>query len=96
MAIKTFANQTTADVAHEINSKAARRIPQRVWKTAQRKLDLLNAATQTTDLSLPGLHFEPLKHHRPGFNSIRINDQWRISFVWKDDGPHDVEIADYH
>ena len=96
MAIKSFADQTTSDVYHGINSKAARRIPQRVWPAAQRKMTLLHNATQTSDLSLPGLHFEPLKHHRPGFNSIRVNDQYRIVFQFTNGDAHNVGIEDFH
>jgi proteic killer suppression protein len=102
MAIKTFADDTTSDIYHGINSKAARRIPERVWNAARRKMDLLNAAKDTRDLSLPGAHFEPLKHDRPGFNSIRVNDQYRIVFRFvKVEGQpqgdaYDVKIEDFH
>lgn len=97
MAIKSFADQGTSDVYHGINSKAARRIlPQRVWKAAQRKLTLLHVAKQTTDLNLPGMHFEPLKYDRPGFNSIRINDQYRIVFQFTNGDAFNVGIEDFH
>lgn len=96
MPIKTFANQTTSDVFHGINSRDARRVPQRVWTAAQRKLSALHGAATTQDLSLPGLRFEPLKHTKPGFNSIRINDQYRILFRFENGDAYDVEISDYH
>lgn len=96
MAIRTFADQTTSDVFHGINSKAARRIPQRVWKAAQRRMSALHAATQTLDLSLPGMHFEPLKHDRPGYNSIRVNDQYRIIFRFEHGDAYNVAIEDFH
>jgi proteic killer suppression protein len=96
MAITSFANDTTADIYHGINSKAARRIPQRVWKAAQRKLSLLHVATSTQDLTLPGLHFEPLKYDRPGFNSIRVNDQYRIVFQFAKGDASNVLIEDFH
>lgn len=98
MAIKTFANQGTADIATGINSKHARAVlPQRVWTAAQRKLDTLNAATTLEDLAkLPGLRFEPLKHTMPGFNSIRINDQYRVIFRFDKGDAYDVAIDDYH
>lgn len=96
MAIKSFADQTTSDVFHSINSKAARRIPQRVWKAAQRRMVALQAATRTLDLSLPGMHFEPLKHDRPGFNSIRVNDQYRITFRFVNGDAYDVALEDFH
>ena len=79
MAIKSFADETTADIYNGLNTKAARRIPRDQWKSAQRKLTVLHTATTTQDLSLPGLHFEPLKYDRPGFNSIRVSDRYRIS-----------------
>jgi proteic killer suppression protein len=97
MAIMSFADQTTSDVFHSINSKASRRLPQRVWTAAKRRLELLHAAATTLDLgALPGLHFEPLKHTKPGYNSIRINDQYRIVFVFKDGNAYEVGIEDYH
>jgi len=61
-----------------------------------RKLDMLNAATRLSDLrSPPGNHLEALKGERREQCSIRVNDQWRICFVWRD-GAERVEIADYH
>ena len=63
---------------------------------ATRKLDMLDAAASLQDLRLPpGNRLEALKGDRSGQHSIRINDQWRICFVWKD-GALDVEIVDYH
>ncbi len=64
---------------------------------AERKLAQLEAA-QTLDFlkAPPGNHLEALKGDRKGQHSIRINDQWRICFVWTDVGPNDVEIVDYH
>lgn len=64
---------------------------------AERKLSQLDAA-QTLDFmkAPPGNHLEALKGDRKGQHSVRINDQWRICFVWTDNGPLDVEIVDYH
>ena len=64
---------------------------------AERKLSQLDAA-QTLDFmkAPPGNHLEALKGDRKGQHSVRINDQWRICFVWTDTGPIDVEIVDYH
>ena len=64
---------------------------------AERKLSQLDAA-QTLDFlkAPPGNHLEALKGNRKGQYSIRINDQWRICFLWTDVGPIDVEIVDYH
>lgn len=64
---------------------------------AERRLNVLDAATALLDLAnLPSNRLEMLSGDRAGQRSIRINQQWRICFVWKDDGPHDVEIVDYH
>ena len=64
---------------------------------ARRKLRVLDAATGLRELvSVPGNRLEALKGKRAGQHSIRINDQWRICFVWKDANAEDVEIADYH
>ena len=66
-------------------------------KVAERKLTMLDSATEVKDLlSPPGNRLERLKGDRAGQYSIRINDQWRICFEWKDDGPYEVEITDYH
>lgn len=96
MAIKSFADQTTADVYHSINSKAARRIPNRVWNAALRKLTALHGATKTLDLNLPGMHFESLKYDRVGFYSIRVNDQYRIVFQFENGDAFNVRIEDFH
>lgn len=96
MAIKSFGDQTTADIFHGINSKASRRISQRVWNAAQRKLTALHAATKTLDLNLPGMRFESLKYDRPGFDSIRVNDQYRIVFRFDKGDAYDVSIEDFH
>ena len=62
-----------------------------------RKLLILDAAENLEDLrSPPGNRLEPLKRDRSGQYSIRINDQFRICFVWHDDNAYDVEIVDYH
>jgi proteic killer suppression protein len=66
-------------------------------KAAERKLVMLDSAMKLGDLAAsPGNRFEKLSGDRSGQYSIRINDQWRICFTWKNDGPHDVEIVDYH
>ena len=64
---------------------------------ARRKLRMLNNARTLNDLRVPPANrLEALHGKRKGQHSIRINDQWRICFVWKDGGAHDVEIVDYH
>ena len=70
---------------------------QSIARVALRKLDMLDAATTLDDLrSPPGNRLEPLKGDRAGQHSIRINDQWRICFVWHEGNAHQVEIVDYH
>lgn len=64
---------------------------------AQRKLQMLDAAVELRDLRAPPANrLEALKGDRAGQHSVRINDQWRVCFVWTDQGPADVEIVDYH
>jgi proteic killer suppression protein len=66
-------------------------------KVAHRKLDMLDGATRLTDLAAPpGNRLEALKSDREGQHTIRINDQWRLCFVWCDGGAELVEIVDYH
>jgi toxin HigB-1 len=66
-------------------------------KAAERKLTMLDSASDLRDLlAAPANRLEKLKGDRAEQYSIRINDQWRICFVWKQDGPRDVEIVDYH
>ena len=68
-----------------------------IKQAAERKLQMLDSAVTLDFLrSPPGNRLEPLKRDRTGQHSIRINDQWRICFNWKEDGPHEVEIVDYH
>ena len=68
-----------------------------IERTALRKLDLLDAATDLRTLAtLPGNRLEQLKGDRKGQHSIRINDQWRICFEWRAGDAYKVEIVDYH
>lgn len=69
----------------------------RIQRVASRKLRQVGSAEVLEDLSVPpGNRLEALKGDRAGQHSIRINDQWRICFVWTDAGPEEVEIVDYH
>lgn len=68
-----------------------------IERVARRKLRELNAATSLQDLAItPGNRLEALRGDRKGQYSIRINNQWRICFVWRDDDAYEVEIVDYH
>jgi proteic killer suppression protein len=69
---------------------------QLIEKTARVRLALLDAATSLRDLNLPGLRLEALKGDRQGQYSIRVNDQFRICFIWRDGDAEQVEIVDYH
>ena len=74
-----------------------RSLDSRIVRTALRKLAILDAAVTLEDLRVPpGNRLEALRGDRRGQHSIRINDQWRICFVWTAAGPEDVEIVDYH
>ena len=96
--IRSFKNQATEDIFDSKDSKAARKIcPQDLWTIARRKLDQLNAVKSLDELTIPpGNRLEALKGNRQGQHSIRINQQYRICFVWQQDNATLVEIVDYH
>ena len=72
-------------------------IPNQIQRVARRKLLMLDAAVELTDLRIPPNNkLEALKGDRKGQHSIRVNDQWRICFKWSTAGPRDVEVVDYH
>lgn len=74
-----------------------KKLPPEIQQTARRKLKLIDAATGLDSLRVPpGNKLEALKHDRKGQHSIRINDQWRICFVWRNADAYEVEITDYH
>jgi proteic killer suppression protein len=92
--IKSFADKDSAEV---FARGYVRRIPPELHRLAWRKLAQLHASTQLDSLRIPpGNRLEPLKRDRVGQHSIRINDQWRICFAWKDGNAYQVEIVDYH
>ena len=77
--------------------RRSRRLPADIQVVALRKLRLLNNARRLDDLRAPpGNRLEALTRERRGQHAIRINDQWRICFLWKDNNAHEVEIVDYH
>lgn len=91
--IKSFADASTERL---FNRERARRF-EAVERPAQRKLATIDAASTLADLAaVPGNRLEKLHGDREGQHSVRINDQWRICFVWKDGDAHNVEITDYH
>ena len=90
--IKSFKDKDTEAI---FNGKTIKRMPRELQETALRKLKYLNNATSTLDLRVPPAnHFEALSG-KPGFYSIRINKQWRLTFSWND-GAENVTIEDYH
>lgn len=96
--IRGFRGRDTEDVFNGLRTKAARRTcPTTLWRVAVRKLEYLDSAARLEDLRVPpGNRLEALTGNRRGQQSIRINDQYRICFVWTHEGPDDVEIVDYH
>ena len=85
-----------ADTEALFNSKPVRRF-KNIEQVARRKLLTLHAATELDNLRIPpGNRLEALKHNRKGQHSIRINDQWRLCFVWQNSGAYNVEIVGYH
>lgn len=96
--IQAFKNAGTQHIFNGVNSKEARRsCPSNLWKTAYRKLDLLDSVVALDELRiLPGNRLEALSGDREGQYSIRVNDRFRICFVWTESGPDQVEIVDYH
>lgn len=93
MPIRSFADRDTETLWTEGKSL----LWSDIKKVALRKLDMIEAAVELRDLMVPpGNRLEALKHKRRGQHSIRINDQWRICFVWTQAGAEQVEITDYH
>jgi len=91
--IRSFKDKETEKLFDGIPSRS----PASIRGVARRKLEQLNAAKVLQDLTIfPGNRLERLKGDRRGQHSIRINDQWRICFIWLDGHAHDVEICDYH
>jgi proteic killer suppression protein len=92
--IQSFRDDETREVFEGIRP---RRLPGNLLAVMQRKLKMLDAAMKLEELRVPpGNRLEALKGGRKGQHSIRVNDQWRVCFRWQTDGPHDVEIIDYH
>ena len=92
--IKSFADAETARVW---GGRRSCKLPSDIQGVALRKLRMLNQARVLSDLQVPpGNRLEALKGDRRGQHSIRVNQQWRVCFIWTAGGPADVEIVDYH
>jgi proteic killer suppression protein len=92
--IVNFADRDTENLWETGKS---RRVPASIREVAGKKLAILDAAGSLSELLVPpGNRLEKLKGNRTGQHSIRINDQYRICFVWKGNDAHDVQIVDYH
>ena len=92
--IVSFRDDETATVW---SGSRSRKLPPDIQDGALRRLRMLNNAKRLEDLRIPPANrLEALKGNRKGQHSIRINQQWRICFVWRDNNAHDVEIVDYH
>jgi proteic killer suppression protein len=94
--IVSFRGQLAEDLFLDRHTGVTRRFPGELRRVAQRKLQYLNVAAGLHDLKVPpGNRLEALKGQLTGHHSVRINDQWRIIFRWRN-GAHEVQIVDYH
>ena len=92
--IKSFRDEHTEQL---FLREPSRKLPHDIQRTALRKLLMLSAATNLQDLTVPpGNKLQALKGNRKGQHSIRINDQWRVCFRWREGNAYEVEITDYH
>lgn len=92
--IKTFADKEAEKLFNRIFSK---KLPPEIQRAARYKLEILNAAETINDLRIPPAnHLEKLHGDRSDQYSIRINNRWRLCFVWRNGHAYDVEIVDYH
>jgi len=92
--IQSFLDKETSAI---FAGYAVRRLPQDMQQTARRKLKQLDAACVLDEMKIPpGNRLEALKGDRKGQWSIRINDQWRICFIWNNGDAENVQIVDYH
>ena len=95
--ILSFGDNTTDDIFNGLDSRAARSIPRSAWGAACRKLDMINAATELGDLRIPPANrLEKLRGKLDGYYSIRVNDQYRIIFIWNNHNAEKVMVTDYH
>jgi proteic killer suppression protein len=97
MVIRSFSDRGTADLMYADDTKAARRFPRDLWPRIQRKLIILDTAKQLGDLAaLPGNRLEALRGDQKGRYSIRVNDQFRLTFRFSAPDCYEVCCEDYH
>lgn len=95
--IVSFGNKLARDLVEENKSKDYKRFPSFLLRTAKRKLQIIHAARQISDLKVPpGNRLEKLKGSLQGCYSVRINDQWRVVFQYKNGNAENVKVEDYH
>ena len=95
--IRSFADTATEDVFYGADTKTARRLPKGLWPVMRRKLDMLHAAKTLADLLVPpGNRLESLRGDQSGRHSIRVNQQFRITFHFHEGGAWEVLCEDYH
>jgi proteic killer suppression protein len=95
--IQSFFDDAASDLFRKRNTRAARRFPREIWRAIQRKLKLLDVAARLDDLAVPaGNRLELLKGDRAGRHSIRVNDQYRLTFRWESGHAYEVAVEDYH
>jgi proteic killer suppression protein len=95
--IRSFADETTVDLFRERNTRAARNVPRELWPVVRRKLKMLDLAAQLEDLAVsPGNRLERLKGRQAAQYSVRVNDRYRVTFLWKQGHAYEVRVEDYH
>ena len=95
--IQSFTDETTADLFRERSTRAARRIPKDIWPVVRRKLKMLDVAQRLSNLKgPPGNRLEALKGGQRSRHSIRVNEQYRLTFRWEGNHAYEVCCEDYH
>jgi proteic killer suppression protein len=95
--IRSFGNQLAEDLYYDRKTRFTLAFPQELRRAARRKILFVHDAAELRDLRLPpGNKLEALRGKMKGFHSIRINDQWRLLFVWRSNDAYEVQVADYH
>jgi proteic killer suppression protein len=95
--IRSFGDDATSHVFHAEDTKAARRLPKAIWPVIRRKLEYLHAARSVQELRLPPANcLEALAGKQRGRHSIRVNDQFRVTFRFESGDAWEVRCEDYH